>query len=390
MAGSALDLSDVTSRAGGIRRRRLALTGAVAAVVLAVAVPVGVSVTDTFDAQPIPPADRTQHPDRTDQARPEPDFPREPVRLTADGLPEGEPPGLSYIAYSKGELVTPEATYDLPEQTASVARYGDGWIALGGESEVRWLDADLDVVRSERTTSTSLAVSDDGSRLAWVEGWYTDPTVELKAAPTAGGEPRSWSIEAPDAELRPVGFLGEGRVVFTIMETSTNGIAEPDGSITELEGFLSVRSASESAGLVAVQTEYSNARKCDGVVDPSVSTSETLWETCDYQLGEFSPDGRYVVGKVVQADQSASSVAVLDARTGKVLARFVSQPDDVVAMYEVAWEDEDSLLAVALAVKDMDGLMMRLDLDGSLERTGVTGTFANMGIPFGFATYHRW
>jgi hypothetical protein len=389
MAGRSLDLGDVKGRARSIRRRRQALTGAVAAVVLAVAAPVAITVTDAFDAQPVPPADRTEtpNPDRTDNAQPEPSFPEEPVVLTAQGLPEGESPAVNYIRFDKGQLVTPSGTFDLPEQTGSVARYGDGWIALGGESEVRWLDADMNVIRSERTTSINLAVSDDGSRVAWVEGWFEDPEVQLVAAPTTGGEPRSWSIPIESAEVRPVGFLGDDRVVFTIVETSRSAIAEPDGSFTELEGFLFVRSASEASGLVAGLTEYSTNRACDGVMDASGGTTQMLWETCDYQLGEFSPDGRYVIGKVVQDDMSARAVAVLDARTGEVLARFVSEPDDLVAMHQVVWEDADSLLAVAHAIEPNEGHVLRLDLDGTLERTGITGTFENMGIPFAFATY---
>jgi hypothetical protein len=391
MAGSTLSLGEVKSRARGIRRRRQAMTGAAAAVVLAVAVPVGMTVTDAIDAKPLPPAQQTQtpDPDKTDNAQPQPDFPDGPVTLGVEGLPAGAAPAVNYIDYGAGQLVTPEATYDLPEVTGSIARNGDGWITLGGESEVRWLNADMNVVRTEPSASSYLAVSDDGGQVAWVQGRYQDPEVLLFAAATTGGEPRSWRVPDEDGEVRPVGFLGQDRVVFTIIENSTNGIAEPDGSVTELTG-LSVRSASEAAGLIAVQTEYSNARKCDGVVDPSVTTSETVWETCEYQLGEFSPDGRYVIGKVVQEDQTASEVAVLDARTGDVLARFVSDPDAPVTVYQVVWEDADSLLAVTQEVPSTDYAMVRIGLDGSLQSAGVHGTFEGMGYPFGFAVHHGW
>lgn len=391
MAGSTLALDDVKGRARGIRRRRQAVTGAVAAVVLAVAVPVGITVSESLDAQPPPPVDRTDtpNPDRTDNAQPEPSFPEDPVVLTTQGLPEGEAPGRNYLVYGPDqELVTPAGALDLPQQTGSAAPYGDGWITLGGEGPlVRFLDADMNVVRSEPTTSTGLALSDDGTRVAWVQGEWGDPEVQLLAGSTTGAEPRSWAVAAQDGEVRPVGFLGDGRVVFTIVETSRSAVAEPDGSFTELERFLMLRSASEAAGLVAGLTEYSASRACDGVMDPSASTSETLWETCKYRLGEFSPDGRYVIGSVVQEDMSARSVAVLDAHTGEVLARFVSEPGDLVAMHQILWEDADSLVAVAHAVDAGEGHILRLNLDGSLERTGVTGSFENMGIPFGFATY---
>lgn len=389
MAGRSLDLGDVKGRARSIRRRRQAGAGAVAAVVLAVAAPVAITVTDAFDAQPVPPADRTEtpdpNPDRTDQAQPEPVFPAEPVVLTTEGLPDGKPTTVPYIDYGANQLVTPEGTVDLPGQTAMAAPYGDGWITIGGEGPlVRWTDADGDPIRSEPAASSLLAVSDDGSQVAWVEGRFGDPQVELVAAPTSGGEERSWMIEPGDGEVRPVGFLGEDRPVFTVVETSVNAIAEPDGSLTELGVFNWVSDASTANGLVAGQTSYGVQKSCYGVMDPDASTTETLWGTCDHRLGSFSPDGSYVFGIDPEADGMGSpSAAVLDARTGEVLVRFEPDRNDQLVLSQLAWEDDDSLVAVT--VDGIEGLMLRLGLEGTVEAVGPTGSTANMSLPFRFA-----
>lgn len=387
MHDAPLGLADVKARARSIRRRRQAVTGAVAAVVLAVAAPVAITVTDAFDARPIPPAEQTEtpNPDRTDNAQPQP-FPDGPVLMTTQGLPEGEPPSLNYLVYgAEQELVTPQGALELPEQTGHAARYGEGWILTGGRGPlVRWVDADMNVVRSEPSASSVLAVSDNGGQVAWVQGRMGAAEVELLAAPTAGGDPRSWTLRPGDGEVRPVGFLGEDRVVFTVVETSLNAIAEPDGSVTDLEGFLSIRSASQAAGLVAVQTRYSMSRMCDGMVDPAASTSELLWETCGYKLGEFSPNGQYVVGTLAEADGMGSpSAVVFDARTGEVLVSYEPERNDQIALAQIMWEDDDSLLAIT--IDGVDGYLLRLGLDGQIEQTGQTGTSENMGLPFGFA-----
>jgi hypothetical protein len=385
MAGSSLDIGEVKSRARGIRRRRQTMTGAVAAVVLAVAVPVGITVTDAIDARPIPPAQQTQtpDPDRTDNAQPEPDFPNGPVRLTADGLPEGDAPAVNYIDKAKNQLVTPAGTVDMPDQAPMATEFRDGWLVIGGGGpQVMWLDAEGKVVRSVPGGMT-LAVSDDHGQVAWTEGTWTDPEKTIVAAPVSGGEPQQWTIRTQEA-VDVVGFLGEGRVVYSEPISGQNGITEPDGSVTELEGFLSVRGASEAAGLVAVQSKYSVDRMCDGVVDPAVSTSELLWETCDWKLGDFTPNGKYVVGTLPEADGMGSpSAAVLDARTGDVLVEFRSDPADMIVLSQLAWEDNDSLAAVA--VDRVDGLMLRLTLAGEIERLGPTGSTANMSLPFRFA-----
>jgi hypothetical protein len=395
MRDSSVGLDDVKSRARGLQRRRRAMTGAVAAVVLAVAVPVGLSVTDAIQTQPLPPAEQTQtpNPDETDNAQPAPEFPEQPVRLTAEGLPAGEPPGLNYLVYDQEqELVTPSGTVALPEQVGSAAPYGDGWITIGGEGPlVRWLDSAGEVVRTEPAASILLAVGDDRSQVAWTQGRFGDREVQLVAGHTAGGEPRSWTLTPGDGEVRPVGFLGENRVVFTVIETSQNAIAEPDGSFTELEGFLSIRSASQAAGLVAVQTSYSSTRMCDGVVDPSASTSETLWETCEFELGEFSPDGRYVVGSLAEpmGDGFGSGrAAVLDARTGEVMVEFESEGERL-QLSQILWEDATHLVSVVVATADAETFMLRLGLDGEVERIGPSGVIENMGLAFGFAEYRH-
>ncbi len=112
IGGHPIGLDDVRGRARSIRRRRNAVRGVVAAVVLAVAVPVGLSTTDLLGssrtpAPPVASGSVEPSPD-TPAPTPEPDgsFP-----LTVHGLTQGEPAGVPYVVAKGDQLVTPDGTF---------------------------------------------------------------------------------------------------------------------------------------------------------------------------------------------------------------------------------------------------------------------------------------
>lgn len=386
VGGHPIGLDGVKRSARKIQRRRRIATGAVAAAVFVVAVPTALAVTSGFNQGTDPVSPPT--PSVTESTAPRPEG---PVRLTTKELPRGEDPQLSYIIHATQELVTPDGTLPLPQAYTMMTPFRDGWLALGSQSgdglEALWLDADLNVVRSRPTIGSTLAASDDGDQVAWTEAAPDSRKSKLVSAPAQGGDPQSWQVPSNE-EVIPVGFVGDGRVVFTDVVTSLNGITEPDGGITELDGFLHLADASETSGLVSGLTRFGSAKVCSGVMDPASSTSEMLWETCAYKLGAFSPNGRYVIGTPSDADALGSpSVAVLDAQSGEVLVEFKPGRNDPISMYQLAWEDDQNIIAMTIAGTDV--MMIRLTLGGETEQVGSTGESTNMSVPFWFAETRR-
>ena len=138
-----------------------------------------------------------------------------------------------------------------------------------------------------------------------------------------------------------------------------------------MPGSLRVGSASEVTGLVSVQTSFSGDGSCWEVRDTGADGAG-VWQTCDYSLLGFSPDGRYVLGFTDYLTPDGSpTLAVLDAATGERALDFelVGARRSVVGIQpEVGWEDDDTLVAT-LVTGDRQ-YVVRLGLDGTVERVG--------------------
>ncbi len=181
----------------------------------------------------------------------------------------------------------------------------------------------------------------------------------------------AWSF--PDFPVvDPVDFVGDGSLVYQSADErgrATIGIANPDGSTTEFEGdFVQAIAASPVTHLVAVQTKTNrDASGCFGVVAAD-NTAETVWDTCDYSIGAFSPDGSYVLASSpYQSGLGLASVAVLDAWTGRLIARFDQPRNSQIAVNNAAWESPDTFVAVAM--EGLDTTILRFGVDGTLEDT---------------------
>ena len=126
MAGSHLGLDDVKGRARSIRRRRRAVTGAAAAVVLAHAEPGGLNVTDhTRGNEPLPTnPSPAPSPSVVETGEPEP-VPSGPIPADGAAAPRGEDPAMTYLT---GSVVHPpgQEPIDLGRDYAEVTPYGDG------------------------------------------------------------------------------------------------------------------------------------------------------------------------------------------------------------------------------------------------------------------------
>lgn len=130
-------------------------------------------------------------------------------------------------------------------------------------------------------------------------------------------------------------------------------------------------SASEVTGLVSVQTRTTDDGSCWEVQDSGAGGAR-VWQTCDYSLLGFSPDGRYVLGFTAYLTPNGSpTLAVLDAATGERVADFelVGSRTSVVGIQpEIGWEDDETVVAT-LVTGDRQ-YVVRLGLDGTVERVG--------------------
>lgn len=396
IGGHPIDLESVRGRARSIQRRRRAGGAVVAAAVLAVAVPVGVTVAGGLDDAAPP------------QPAPSPEPTIEPAPLQKDGsflldteeAPQGAPPQVPYIVIDEDRLSTPDGSSELPDGIVQLAPYGDGWMAIqagdygGIGTRVVELDSDFEitgdaVLPEPRLSGPSLVANADGSRLGWVE--LEDGNPVLVNAPTEGGTTVRTRLPGDlNTQTAPVGFLADGTLVYTTADSTTFenefGLVTTSGETTPFDGFNALASTSEATGLVAGQTQFLGDGSCSGVTDPAAG-SRLLWETCDYSLGQFSPDGRYIVGLAAYSDgPGSSSLSILDAGTGEPVVDYSGPRGRTVSgVGEVVWEDADTVLATV--TQGIDQTIIRAELDGAVSRVAPTLQTADLSIEYRFPNH---
>ncbi|HSE08559.1 MAG TPA: hypothetical protein VLB29_07820 [Nocardioidaceae bacterium] len=392
--GHPIGFDAVRQSARKIRRRRNIVTGAVAAVVASIAIPTGVAVTSAITSPDGKVDDQIVATDPSEKASPEPAPDPRPdgsFPLTLEGLPRGDDPKVSYVLPNEQMLVTPDGRFDLPEAYRQILPYRDGWLALyGGENgwENVILDADLEVRRT-MPGGAALSPSADGSRVLYGERVTVPGRTVVVDDPTESDferDPMNW--EAPDNSIVvPVGYVDEQTVVFQTEGGENPFIAMglPDGSTVPLEGFQRVNSASEANGLVAGQVSSDPMEgACSGVMDPAASTSKMVWETCDYTLYEFSPDGRYIIAGPTYVDMwGPSQLIILDTQTWKPVVEFDPENDTVRQLTQTTWEDEDTVIGILVEGNDMG--MVRAELSGRLESVSSTYEATDMSLQMWFA-----
>jgi len=364
--GHPISFDDVKRSARKMKWQQRAAAGAVAAVVLAIAVPVGLSIANNGSKSP-----PVSNPSPT-IGTPSPTATKTPqgvkkVDLTANverhsGEPQIPTIQLGNITATNGDQVPVDVAL------VSFAPVGDGFIGLGGDDQGNWfvytIDAAGKVTEKVAAGGYSLGVSPDGTQVAYstADGkifvvWdggrrelRTNGARQIDVVAVRG----SGACVDPDTEA------GNGCTVFwndgeKAMYSSEHGIVDQVAG-----GFRSAVGLSpegDVAGFVSVSDDGS----CSAV---TTQDGKQLWKTCDYSLGRFSPDGRYVIGRPAYLDGIGDSmVAVLDAKTGVPLVEYDTA--DNAFINNTVWETDGTLLT------------MLYDEGWALLRLGVDGEFAN-------------
>ncbi len=358
IGGHPIDLESVRGRARGIQRRRRMAAGAGVLAAVAVIAPIAVAANGGLlrSDNPVPPA--TQEPNPT---------PTGPVKAIGATAPRGADPAVPWMEGS----VLHEAdgsTTDLGAAYHQVTPYDGGWAVVDlAKGTTSFLDAEG--ATRQTFDGQSLAVSADGQSMASVlTATYGDQDVGLY--PVAGVGPGGYlsSVVSFDGTVDLAGFTGTQEIAYTL----TNAQGQTGAWITDwaqdprrLRGLINVQAASEVDGVVAGLTSIDELEpgSCSAVV--AVDSGQTRWETCDYTLEAFSPDGRYVIGTEDYHDGiGGNTVAILDATDGTVLVEYNTR--DIGFTGSAVWESSSTVLVTTH--QDGEWYMLRLGLDGTVEQ----------------------
>jgi hypothetical protein len=304
------------------------------------------------------------------------------VALTLDA-PAGDPPLISWREGRTLHLAG-GGTAELPKAYDDVVSYRGDFLGLD------YGVGNIDVVRDGQVVDTfpgnGFAVSADGTEVAWYEGDADGGQIKQGLASGMGeGEATQ---EVPAGFLAtPLTFTPNTRLVYQL-----DGQREPydrtiwftdfDGRAIQIKGASGVGGYNPETGAVAVQTKATDFGSCWAMYSYGGGEAAESFgdETCDFSLGEFSTDGKYVIGWPAYADGwGPGEVTILDAETFEPVVRFDSGED--YGVHEAVWDsDGDSLIATVY----LDGTwqLLRLGVDGSVETVSDPVEADDMSNPF--------
>jgi hypothetical protein len=372
IGGHPIDLDTVRGRARTIQRRRRVAVGAGVLAVLAMITPVAVSASGgLLSDDPLPPA-----------TSPSPS-PVGKVEMVAASAPRGDDPAIPWTDVTV--LHQPDGTTtDLGKRYSEVTPYDGGWAAADfAEGTTSFLDGEGRV--RETFPGHSLAVSADGASMATVlTASAGDQDIHLYPVAGAGpGGPLS-SVVSFDGTVDLAGFTDTQEIAYTL----TGARGQTGAWITDwaqdprrLEGLLNVRAANEANGVVSGMTSIDELKpgSCSAVV--VAATGQHRWETCDYTLEAFSPDGRYVIGTDAYADGiGGRTVAILDVTDGTVLVEYST--GDLGFTGSSVWETSST--ALVTTYQDRQWYALRLGLDGKITQALDPVRAADIDNPWGW------
>lgn len=373
LGGHDLDLARVVSRAGEIQRgRRMRASLVMAAVLVAIAVPVGITVVGN-DGRP----DTTPSPLVTSSATPTPTEAPTPNsgQIVLDGLTQGDAPATGY--YANGTLHIAGAAIPVGKggEVRSVTRISGGFLLArqapdgSGDLTVGFLGDDGSAGPGKSwPLSGGVAVSADRTVGAFVEPNGTVVVVQDGGSRffelgrlAAPGTP-AWDVAAVTGENCAGRSEQTGCTVYVNDKSSQQGFyaITDHGKITSLQRTITSLTAARG-DLLAGLTSVSDTGSCSAV---TTVDNDTRWSTCDEQLRAFSPDGAHVLGVQAYGDGIGDSrLVVLDAADGRAFIDLTVA--DGVTLRTLSWEDDQHVLA--LVADGTRFAVIRFGLDGTRE-----------------------
>ena len=394
LAPGTVDLDAVRGRAGAIRRRRRATAAAGVLAAAAVLVPTGLVAGGVLDGG----AERERDlvAGREPGGREQVFTPAGEVEVDGfDDLPDGDPARVPYVSREGLVLpgVGPVDGVRMPQQAYAVSAGFLGTGILDGQAFLTVLDADGTPGEEVPLVAAQLVAAPAPlEQAAWIEPLGDDQRVVL--ADTAGADPTtevaSWTVPGTQrVELIGVGPQGVVAEVEGDEEGRTEPVVFAPGSEepVAVDGLVGVAGVDPVTGRLAGTTSVSDDGSCSAVTGPE--GGEPVWETCDWTLQGFSPDGRWISATQPYRSGYGDTVrATLDGATGDVQAswRSTRDPELQVTFSGYAWESEDDQLAVL--VQGLAGVVVRLSPDGAVEVVDRAALEENFGdFPFFLPLY---
>jgi hypothetical protein len=372
-SGHGADLADVLDRARRIRRRRTALAvAAVAAAVVAVTVPAGVLVASHDTSAPPPPAGTVSTVPTPGPTTPAPTA----SGAGLGGIAMGRPTTLTYLdptgAMHHGQPLPGGDANQAGGRVSAFTPYHGGWLVAYDDSTMTQFGADGRSVADHpagapATITATITASEDGTQTAWQIG----QDVYAGIASGMGDGQQHWTV-GPSAGL--LGFLDGGLVVSTGRGYT---ILTGPSSRSTIDSVITPTAVSQAAGAVGgVVGTVAQGDQQGALAD---AKSGAVYWTGSWKPLAFSPDGKYAAAIPVVGDPSA--IAILDARTGRVIARTPDLSKRLYLSGQLTW-DGDRVVFGALGDPDVGRTaLFALSLTGQVEQ--VSPTVARPGNGYG-------
>jgi hypothetical protein len=366
-------LSTVAGRAGAMRARRRRTTMlAAAAAVGVVVVPGAVWLGHTPGGSSRPTHELSSGPTTQPTSQP---TAHSSGPLVLDALPLGRKPGIdylvgdTYVTRNGGRITSPvfqRATSATPVRGGIIVSIppAAGLATQGGIGST-------DLVSNGRHQflgcgSDRFAMSTDGVESAY---WLADtckpgpqPGRLLSGATNTMGE-SGGNVATPSGSVyEPIGILRQGTVVNVRRGKAEHAaIVDRSGSRSPITGLAYAGGSDENNDVVSGQLAGDSAT--GAIVDAASGAVKV--RVPGWVLGQFSIDGRYVLGYQPGDGIGTDSYAVFDAGTG---SKVVELPHlgMTVALQGVSWDVDGTVLAVAHSTRG--SAIVRFDLQGHLTR----------------------
>jgi hypothetical protein len=357
------------------------------AAVLSVALLVTGCAEDDPTAEPTPtPSTPSESDEPTESTSPSESATEEPppsgttTRLTAEGLDEGAPPAIAYLAADDPtdpadhwHLVRADGSeLEIPGHGGvfSFALMGDGLVTLNDEgsgAEVAVVDGNGDEVSGASARGYGLAVTPNGKIVAYLGKDGAPQFIEDGGAKTGGlrkvpGAGDIGAIRGEDTCFESESIEGGCTAFVNSADASGAFVSTSHGIVDRAGDMVSVADVSPT-GLVLGLSSIEDGGSCSAVW--KAFRPKPRWETCDHTLLSFSPDGSRELGTDPYLDGLGQRTLAFLDDSGAVEHSFEGGRKGPFVI-QTAWEDDEHVLAVVYDV-DAGWAVLRLGVDGSQE-----------------------
>lgn len=386
MTEAPLTLGDVQGRARRLRRNRRIVAGVGVAAAAAILVPTAILAGDGLQRSSEPGfATGTPSPSVSASATTSP-TPAATQPFDVSDLPTGSAPG---IAWADGRTIhrADGSTVEVTgvDRIGELAPMGAGWVVATDDSQgnLEAVLVDASGAAGDRyPLDGSLATSPEGDVVAWVA-----PDGTVRAVDDGGSRVVEHSTVQVPGPYDAVAVVGEacirgasgGCTVFvrTLGEKVASYTMYQDGTSNEVVGGLLSVTAVRAPWLAGITELHEDLTTCSRVGDEAT----TVWDTCDFRVLGFSPDGRHAVAVGTIGDGfSDRELAILATADGTPLVHLQSTGQSFASNLDQVWEDDSHVLTVTW--QDGEWAVVRVGLDGSMEYAVAPVSGSDMERPF--------